>query len=338
MRATRILLMLAWTFLILPGYISAQVSRRQEIPSQVRITFVGDIMLDRTPGKMIAEGKDPFAHVAALLDDSDITIGNLECVVATSGQAIKKPYNFRADPRSIPLLAKHFDAVSLANNHTGDYGPEALVEMLERLDRGKVPYFGAGRNRHEAHASWIVEKNGLKVAVLGYNEFKPRSFEAGETTPGSSWSDDAAVVADIKAVRDKADLVLTFMHWGHEYELEPSDRQKSLARAMIDAGADAVIGGHPHVVEGFELYKDKPIAYSLGNFVFDDFKDVNESAMLEPSRRGWILTLTLAKSGLVSWRTTVTRTDDDGFPRPLPNVKGPAGSAASQALPPEKTR
>lgn len=299
----------------------------------VRISFVGDIMLDRTPGKLIAAGNDPFAHVADLLDDSDVTIGNLECVVAVGGSPIKKPYNFRADPRVIPLLTKHFDAVSLANNHTGDYGPGALVEMIERLEGGKLPYFGAGRNRLEAHAPWIVEKNGLKIAVLGYNEFKPRAFEAGETTPGCSWSTDEAVVADIKKVRPEVDLVITFMHWGREYEPEPNERQKTLARTMIDAGADAVIGGHPHVVEGFELYKGKPIAYSLGNFVFDDYKDVDTKELLEPSRTGWILTLTMSKSGLVSWRTTVTRTDDDGFPRVLEGAKGPVGKVNTSATP-----
>src|SRR5262249_30640416 len=160
---------------------------------------------------------------------------------------------------------------------------------------------------------------------LGYNEFRPPSFEAGPSRPGCSWSHDDQVVADIKAARSRADLVIPFMHWGQEYRFEPNERQRSLARTMIDAGADAVIGSHPHVVEGVEVYKGGLTAYCLGDFVFDEWVDhPDKPERHEPVRTGWLLKLTLDKAGRVAWETVVTRTGDDGFPRPLPGSVGPS--------------
>ena len=309
--------------------VSAPTAPAQEASEPTAtLVFVGDIMLDRTPGQHIAAGEDPFAHCASILEKADLTVGNLECVIATSGQRVDKKYTFRASTRSLPWLARYFDAVSLANNHTGDFGKGALVEQIERLDRAGVLAFGAGRDRYEAHRPLIVERKGIRIALLGYNEFRPRAFEAGPNAPGVAWSDDEPVVADLKAVRasGNADVVITFMHWGREYQFQPNERQKSLARLMIDSGADIVIGGHPHVTEGAEYYKDKLIVYSLGNFVFDDFKDV-VPALDEPSRTSWVLRLKVAKSGLLEWDTLVTRTGDDGFPRPLPGACAPRGRA-----------
>ena len=300
---------------------------KETAPSKVRLVLVGDIMLDRDPGKAMLAGRDPFDGVAELLRGADITVGNLECVVADSGTKLDKPYTFRADPKAIPHLARNFDAVSLANNHTGDFGHAALIETMYRLRGANLAFFGAGLNDAEAHTPWVVEKNGVKIAILGYNEFRPRSFEAGPRSPGLAWSDDDKVVADIRAIRPKADVVLTFMHWGEEYVLEPNERQKSLSRKMVDAGADIVIGNHPHVIQGHELYKGRLITYCLGNFVFDEWKDEPE-IMKEERRMGWVLQLTVAKSGLVEWSTVVTRTDDDGFPQVVPGATSPSGKVA----------
>ena len=293
---------------------------------QVRLLFAGDIMLDNLPGETVARGGDPFAPFATILDGADLAVGNLECVVSTVGQRVPKPFNFRAHPRVVPLLARYFDAVSLANNHTGDFGKEALVEMLDLLDKGKVRHYGAGRNLEEAHAPLILEHKGLCIALLGYNEFKPRSFAAGPDTPGVAWSlwEQPRVLADIRAARteSRADLVIPYIHWGWEDEPEPNERQRALARRMIDAGADVVVGGHPHVTQGAEYYKGRLIVYSLGNFVFDEYKD----------RTGWVLRLTLNKDGLVAWDTVVARTDEQGTPHPVPEAASPRGKAGSEAI------
>jgi poly-gamma-glutamate synthesis protein (capsule biosynthesis protein) len=280
-------------------------------PETVRLVFVGDVMLADGPGKVIERGDDPFAPFTEILRDADYTIANLECVVATRGKAVKKPWTFRANPRVLPLLAKHFDVISLANNHTGDFGHEAFLEQLELLKATKLPAFGGGRNRAEAHRPLIVALKGLRIALLGYNEFKPRSFEAGETTPGVAWSVDERVVADIAAARKehRADLVIPYMHWGDEHEPQPNDRQRQLARKMIDAGADVVVGGHPHCTQGTEHYKDKLIVYSLGNFVFDGFKNPE-------AKQGWVLRLTLDRTGLKAWDTVTAVIDEEGVPRP----------------------
>jgi poly-gamma-glutamate capsule biosynthesis protein CapA/YwtB (metallophosphatase superfamily) len=134
------------------------------------------------------------------------------------------------------------------------------------------PGLAVGAILAEAHKPLWIERKGVRIAVLSYNEFKPRSFEAGANWPGIAWSEDDHVISDIRAAKAAgADLVIPFMHWGWEKETTPSQRQRQLAHKMIDEGATLVVGGHPHVTQGAETYKGKPIIYSLGNFVFDGF-------------------------------------------------------------------
>lgn len=293
----------------------------------LRLVFVGDLMLDDGPGKTIAEGGDPLAPFAAELKDADYTIGNLECPIATGGKAIdSKPITFRAHPRSLAVLKGRFDALAVANNHSGDYGRGAFLETLAFLEKAGIRTFGGGRNLAEAHAPLWIERKGLRIAVLGYNEFKPRSFEAGASSPGIAWSEDSQVVGDIRAARAAgADLVIPFMHWGWERELQPTGRQRQLARLMIDAGADAVVGGHPHVTQGAETYRGRPIIYSLGNFVFDGFE-------LPAARVGWLLRLTVDRGGVVAWETVAAQMDEVGTPHPLPGMQTPCGRRDSAAV------
>jgi poly-gamma-glutamate capsule biosynthesis protein CapA/YwtB (metallophosphatase superfamily) len=288
----------------------------------ISLGFVGDIMLDGLPGATIARGDDPFAPAAAALHKYDLAVGNLECSVATAGKAIEKPYTFRAAPLVVSTLSQHFSAVSIANNHSGDFGPEAFVETMRHLSVAGLPFFGAGLNLRQAHNALILERNGFKVALLGYDEFLPRRFEAGPTTPGVAWSEDEQVVFDIRAARAKgADLVIPFMHWGWEYEATPSERQQRLARLMLDAGADAVIGAHPHVTQTVELYKGKLIVYSLGNFVFDGFT-------AEDTTTGWLAGLEFDGSGLVRWHTEVFRINPEGTPVPDIEALSPCGDSS----------
>ncbi len=277
----------------------------------VKLAFVGDILLDDGPGRVIADGRDPLAPFARRLASADFRIGNLECPIATVGQPLdSKIYNFRAHPRVLSVLKGRFDALAVSNNHSGDYGQAAFLETLDHLKQAGIASFGGGRNLSEAHAPLWIEKHGLRIAVLGYNEFKPRSFEAGPTWPGVAWSEDSQVLADIRAARAAgADLVIPFMHWGWEREPEPTVRQQHLARLMIDAGADAVVGGHPHVTQGTEVYRGKPVIYSLGNFVFDGFD-------LPAAKVGWLLEMTVDRRGVVDWQVVEARIDHAGIPHP----------------------
>ena len=286
------------------------------------LIFVGDIMVAETPGELISRGEDPFQPFAALLSSHDVRIGNLECVVATTGTAEEKPYTFRADPRTLPVLKRHFDAVSLANNHSGDFGKAAFAEQLALMDTAGLPYFGGGRDATAAHAPWIVERNGVRIALLGYVEFKPRSFEADASRPGVAWSgEDDDVIEDIIAARrvHRADIVIPFMHWGWEDEPDPSPRLRAFARRMIDAGADMVVGGHPHVTQGAEYYRGKPIIYSLGNFLFNGFDT-------PATTTGWVLSARVDRTGVVDWRTHVARLDANGVPHPDPTASSPCAS------------
>ena len=305
------------------GVAQAALGAELDAPA-LRLVFVGDIMLDDGPGRLIAAGGDPLAPLARELADADYTIGNLECPIATVGKPLEsKIFSFRADPRVAPLLKARFDALALANNHSGDYGKAAFLETLDHLERAGIRSFGGGRDLAAAHAPLWIEKKGLRIAVLSYNEFKPRSFEAGPDWPGIAWSEDSQVKSDIRAVRAAgADLVIPFMHWGWEREPGPSERQRQLARLMIDSGADLVVGGHPHVTQGAEYYRGKLIVYSLGNFVFDGFDAPAE-------KRGWLLRLTLGRQGLISWETVAAQMDGDGTPHPVPGALTPCGAGGT---------
>ncbi|NBT93271.1 MAG: CapA family protein, partial [Betaproteobacteria bacterium] len=222
--------------------------RKAPADGPLSMVIVGDMMLEDGPMDAMRKGRDPFAAFASLFAGADIRIGNLECVVATVGRPEDdKPNVFRVHPRALKYLKRHFDAVGLANNHSGDFGPEAFAQMLGLLKKNNIGVYGGGMNLSEAHQPWIIERKGVRVAVLGYDEFQPRSFEADTDRPGVAWSEDAQVVRDIRAARTihKADVVIPVMHWGWEDPVA-NDRQRQLARLMIDAGADAVIGGHPH--------------------------------------------------------------------------------------------
>lgn len=296
----------------------------------VTIAFVGDIMLTDTPGKVVRQGRDPFAPFAALLKQADIRVGNLECVVATTGTADPaKPYSFRAHPRTLPVLKRHFDVVGLANNHSGDFGPAAFAEMLGRLDKARIAYFGGGHTLKEAHTPLIIERKGLRIALLGYDEFFPRSFEADVDKPGVAWSEDEQVRLDITTARSlhRADLVIPVMHWGWEHEPLASARQRQLARLMIDAGADAVVGGHPHVTQDIETYRGKPIIYSLGNFLFDSFTS-------EDNNTGWLLHMEVGREGVRHWRTHIARIDREGIPHPDRRKAGSCWQAGEAAAHP----
>jgi len=276
---------------------------------EVSLVFAGDTVLDDTAGKIIEQGGDPFSDFADYFAGADIRITNMECVVSTRGQANDKMYTFQAHPRVIPVLQKHFDAVTLANNHSGDFGPDAFAQMLSLLKEAGLAQVGGGMNLKQAHTPLVFTRNGWRIAVLSYNEFHPRSFEAGFDIPGVAWSEDQQVMEDIQTARriHRADLVIPIMHWGWENERTANPRQRQLAKLMIDAGADAVIGGHPHVTQDVSVYKGKPIVYSVGNFVMKETDNAFQ-------RKGWVLKMYFDKRGVTRFETLPVKIDMEGIP------------------------
>lgn len=280
----------------------------------VRVMFVGDIMLDNGPGHMITNGRDPFADVARTLREADLVIGNLECAITRKGQAEVKTYTFKGPRSALPVLHKYFSAVSLANNHSGDWGKAGFTDELTLLEEAGLPFFGGGRNERAARQPLVLTSQNKRIAFLGYNDFPPRRFAAGQDSPGIAWLKERDVVADIRDARARhgADFVLLFLHWGEELEETPLPEQEALARRLIDAGADAVVGGHPHVTQTVEWYRGRPIIYSLGNFVFDYFP--GDPAVWT----GWMARISLGGPEGTKLETFAVELDPAGAPHMKP--------------------
>ena len=276
----------------------------------ITIAITGDIMLGRSVNDQLLATHDryPFNDTADYLRGFDITVGNLECVVSTLGRPEPKQFTFEANPAGFSrLVAAGFDIVSLANNHSGDYGKNAFMDMLQHLPSYGITPLGGGANLTEAHRPVIRTLRSTTVAFLAYCVIGPENFQATTTTPGHAWLDPAMMRADIANVRHHADYVIVFTHWGIEYQPVESGDQQAMAHLAIDAGADLVVGAHPHVIQPYEIYRGKPIVYSLGNFVFDMMYS-------EDVRHGNVLALTLQGSRLLDWRLRTARIGDFGQP------------------------
>jgi poly-gamma-glutamate synthesis protein (capsule biosynthesis protein) len=257
-----------------PAQVAAPVAR----PVELRIAAVGDIMLGGTAApEMRKYGYDyPFEVTKDILKQAPIVFGNLEGPLTGGGAAgTAKQYVFRSPPDKVaPALARAgFNIVSLANNHTLDYGPEGLKDTRAALDKAGIGYVGAGRNLAEARQPVYMMADGITVAFLAYSLTFPEEFWAGPDTPGTAFGHERFVRTDVTAAREKADLVVVSFHWGQEGKTELRDYQVQLAHAAIDAGASAVLGHHPHILQGVERYKNGVILYSLGNFAFGSFSN-----------------------------------------------------------------
>ena len=297
----------------------------------VRIAFVGDVMLaesERT-GEVAAEGGDPFAHVRGLIATADLRVANFESSAGTQGRPdAEKPFTFRTAQPALRVFASVFEIAGLANNHAGDFGREDFAETLSALQAAGVQTFGGGRDLKTAHRALMIERKGVRIALLGYLDFFPRWFAATPGGAGVAWLDTDQAALDIaRARRDGADVVLVVPHWGVEHEPRAHDRQRAAARALLAAGADAVIGGHPHVVQDHEIHKGKPVIYSLGNFVFDGFED-------EDNNTGWVVFADIDRRGVVSVTTHVVKIDAAGSPVPDPGRAGPCWQRGEAAMSP----
>lgn len=249
------------------------------------IAAVGDIMLGGTAGPELEKlGYDyPFVHMRPLWRDSALVFGNLEGPLTerATGKA-EKQYVFRSPPARVTqaLAAAGINAVSLANNHTLDYGADGLADTIAALDAAGIAHAGAGANSAAARTPAFIDVGAWRVALLAYSATLPEEFFAGAATPGTAFAHEAHVRADVAAARARADIVLVSFHWGREGSTELRDYQIKLGRAAIDAGAQAVLGHHPHILQGVERYRDGVILYSLGNFVFGSYSKTATRSMI----------------------------------------------------------
>jgi poly-gamma-glutamate capsule biosynthesis protein CapA/YwtB (metallophosphatase superfamily) len=310
-------------------------SAQSETTGTVRLMAVGDVMLAQSIGRRIVRRGPlaPWVKVKSYFDEADLVVANLECTISTRGTPWPKTFTFRAPPAAADsLVAAGIDVVSLANNHALDYGRLAFKDTLAYLEARGVGYAGGGRDRDAARAPLIVERNGLRLAFLGYvlpfsgrPAFNTRQWAATDTLAGLAIGTPEGVARDVAAVRPSVDLVIVMVHGGTEYRNYPTLKQRTFNKAAVQAGAALVIGHHPHVLQGYVYENRTLIAYSLGNFVFDYFTGApNDTAILD---------VTLSAQGVesVSWIPAVI---ERGFPRPAVGAEIDRVMSRLKRLPP----
>ncbi len=299
-------------------------------PATVTVTIVGDLMLVRG----VPDAAAALAPLRRRLASADITVGNLESTLSTDGEPTQVPVtdSFGGSPALLgPLERAGFDALSLGNNHAGDYGTTALVDTVERLRASRIAPFGAGAGLRDASRPAILRRHGVSFAFVAFNAIG----ETPRAAPGQPGAlsvrmpprtgplvpaDLDQVAAVVRRAKSRADVVIVLPHWGTQYTHRPEPIQRTVARRLVEAGADLVVGGHPHWVQSAERIRGVPVFHSLGNFVFDmDFMtETMEGVFLETTWRG---------SELVSTRLVPYRMDPVSFaPRAV------RGAAAAEIL------
>lgn len=253
---------------------SKEETDHSETKEDITLLFAGDLYLTEQLQEKYSKNGISAAAGSALLSvtkGADIFMLNQEFPFGTTGEAADKQYTFRVNPKYVSVLPElGVDIVTLANNHMLDFGRGPLTETLQTLDETGILHVGAGENLAEASALQTIEAGGRTIGFLGATRVIPEnSWTATSGNSGLFTTYDATkLLTEIREAKQSCDYVVAFVHWGIERNTMPEDYQKSLAYQYIDAGADAVIGAHPHVLQGIEFYNGKPIFYSLGNFIF----------------------------------------------------------------------
>jgi poly-gamma-glutamate synthesis protein (capsule biosynthesis protein) len=278
------------TVLFLTSGILACTVEEIEQPPLTTFSFAGDVMMDRGIERTLQNtGIYPFFDVHDLLNDSTFTFVNLETSVSRIGERVNKLYTFKSRPETLSYLTNAgINIVSLANNHTMDYGTIALIHTISNLDVYGIMHTGAGMNIDEATTPVILETNGIKIGVLAYGDIYPISLYARENRPGVAGIYIDRMISNIQTLRESVDFVVVSLHWGIEYDDFIQPVQQRIAYRLIDNGANLIIGHHPHVLQGIERYNDGMIFYSMGNFIFDQRRHIKTrytmvgKAMLQP--------------------------------------------------------
>lgn len=255
-----------------PDAVPTTVSPTPAEPVELRLVFAGDVHFTGRTLPLLDDPQTAFGDIASTLRDGDLTILNLETAVTERGTPQPKRYHFRAPATAFDALrAAGVDAVSIANNHTLDYGQIGLLDTLDAAREADFPVFGAGRDVDEAYAPWITEVRGVRVAVLGMSQVHDlaEQWKATAERPGIAMAFDAErATAAVAAARQQADLVIVFMHWGIEGNSCPSGEMKTFAGKLSAAGADIVVGTHAHTLLGDGWLDRTYVHYGLGNFLW----------------------------------------------------------------------
>lgn len=240
------------------------------------IAVVGDVMFARNMAGVLSMDSSPFEGVSDVTSKVDLLLINFENAATNSGDAIKGDVPLKCDPAYVPLAKANNNTIAaLANNHIFDYGVGGMEDTVKYLNESEITTMGVGKNASEAHQAVTQEINGRKITILNYMDsenFAEYGYEvmpyAKESSPGYSAYDSQDAKKQIGEHND-SDLIVVYLHFGNEYNHSPNEVQEKISHELIDYGADVVIGSHPHVPQGIEMYNGKPIFYSLGDFIFD---------------------------------------------------------------------
>jgi hypothetical protein len=290
-------------------------------PEESDLLIGGDVMLGRTVGDQIQSGADPLAGIRQPLDRAFWKLVNLECVVSDKGTAIAgKRYCLRAPAEAVRVLAAaRINAVSLANNHSTDFGSEALADSIARLQASDISAAGAGATLDQAYAPhFFTTRDGTKAALIALSDV---GEDRGVDLTVANAARQERVTDAIAEARAQAAFVLCLIHWGDENTEKVSDRQRELARWLIDRGVGAVVGCHSHCIQPIDFYHGRPVVYSLGNLVFDG------APGLPAWNRGNLFEVNLGRTGnrAASFRLIPIRLDAHGFPHSADDDGATAG-------------
>jgi Bacterial capsule synthesis protein PGA_cap len=282
-------------------------------PSRGRLVVhgTGDVSLDPNyiPNFRIHGYRYAWTGLRGMFRKDDLTVINLECAVSNLGAPVPKEFNFRCDPKALPVARKFgLDVANLANNHGGDYGKDALLDSRRNVRNADIVPVGVGKDHRVAVKPALLEIDGWKVAVLGFGGVIPEpGWIAGPYHPGMADGHDIKkMVAAIKAADKIADLVFVTIHWGKELDTEPRQDDVERAHAMIRAGADGIFGHHSHRLNPLSHYRGRPIAWGLGNFVWPNHSAAgNITAVAE---------FVVKPSGSVRGRLIGAHIEDSGHP------------------------
>ena len=276
-----LLIVAIWATIVNPTTSVVNIEPKED----ASIAVTGDVMFARKMPNVLSMDSSPFSGVSDVTSNVDLLLINFENAATSSGDALKGDVPLKCDPSYVPLAkANNVTVAGLANNHAIDYGITGMQDTLENLKSADITPMGAGNTEDEAHQAVVKDVNGRKVTILNYMDsenFAEYSYEAmpyaNGSNPGYSAYDSEDAQKQIAANND-SDLIVAYLHFGNEYSNSPNENQVKIAHELIDYGADVVVGSHPHVTQGIEMYNGKPIFYSLGNFIFDQSNTATHSA------------------------------------------------------------
>ncbi len=270
---------------ILEGQESQTANLNQTQKRAISLIAVGDLMMGGSALSIFSQNGSDYAFdsLRIFLKSADLTMANLEAPFTTQGKPFDKEFTFRVPPDyAASLIHTGFDVLTLANNHILDYGREGLLSTFKILDSLNIHYCGAGENDKAAEKGCIIECGDWRIGFLAYSLTYPDDFWAASRSCGTAYPRPKAMKRCIRSMKQETDLIVVSFHWGGELMHYPKEYQRTYAHRAVDSGADLIIGHHPHVLQGVEIYRGKLIAYSLGNFVFGSYsQNVNESMIFK---------------------------------------------------------